>query len=273
MTRNDKHLCLPAAGVSAIASYVDAIESLKLGGLFVIFMSGTASRLAVGAVVEPQTALTAVRLLAGLVIAVVAGTVLARVAGTRRKPDVLRVRLPFPYGCGVRECQPSGSGTTSAITVAMGAANTVCRSAGDVRIGVTYMTGALVKRGHRLAEALRGNSFAGFAIRTFTHALHLVTGGRIVFDDAPVWKNVYWTGLAALNPLAAVLLLWCRSTGLTLGAAIILSDVAITGHALYGLGLPFGVLSLQLQTLFFGFSLGAASVLMATKHHAQETSR
>ena len=85
--------------------------------------------------------------------------------------------------------------------------------------------------------------------------------------------NVYWTALAALDPLAAVLLLWRRSTGLMLGAAIILSDVAINSHALYGLGLPFGFLSLQLQTLFCGFLLGAAGFLMATKHHAQETGR
>lgn len=114
---------------------------------------------------------------------------------------------------------------------------------------------------------------AGFAIGTLTHALHLVTGGWIVFDNAPVWMNVYWTALAALDPLAAVLLLWRRSTGLTLGAAIILSDVAINSHALYGLGLPFGFLSLQLQTLFCGVLLGVAGFLMATKHHAQETGR
>ena len=158
MIRYDKHFCLPAAGVSAVAIYVDAIGFLKLGDLFVFFMSGTSARLAIGAIVDSQIALIAVRLLAELVVAVVAGTVLARVAGIRRKPTVLGVRLPFPCGCGVRECQPSGSGTASAITVVMGAANTVCQRAGEVRIGVTYMTGALVKRGHRLAGALRGSS-------------------------------------------------------------------------------------------------------------------
>lgn len=91
---------------------------------------------------------------------------------------------------------------------------------------------------------------AGFAIGTLTHTLHLVTVGWIVFDHAPVWMNLYWTALTALDPLAAVLLLWRRPIGLALGAAIILSDFAINSHALYGLGLPFGFLSLQLQTLF-----------------------
>lgn len=84
--------------------------------------------------------------------------------------------------------------------------------------------------------------------------------------------NLYWTALIALDPLAAVLLLWRRSIGLALGTAIILSDVAINSHALYGLGLPFGFLSLQLQTLFCGFLLGAAGFL-TTKHHAPETDR
>lgn len=103
---------------------------------------------------------------------------------------------------------------------------------------------------------------AGFAIGTTTHTLHLANVGWVVFDDAPVWMNVYWTALTALDPLAAVLLLYRRRVGLELGAAIILSDVGINSYALYGLGLPFGFLSLQLQTLFCGFLLGAAGFLV-----------
>jgi len=106
---------------------------------------------------------------------------------------------------------------------------------------------------------------AGFAIGTTTHTLHLINVGWIVFDDAPTWMNVYWTALTALDPLAAVLLIYRRPIGLALGAAIILSDVAINSYALYGLGLPFGFLSLQLQTLFCGFLLGAAGIL--TRRH------
>ena len=102
---------------------------------------------------------------------------------------------------------------------------------------------------------------AGFAIGTITHTIHLVNVGRIVFDNAPVWMNVYWTALTALDPLAALLLIWRRPAGLALGGAIILSDVAINSHALYGLDLPFGFLSLQLQTLFGGFLLGAVGFL------------
>ena len=103
---------------------------------------------------------------------------------------------------------------------------------------------------------------AGFAIGTVTHTLLLVNVGWIVFDDAPIWMNIYWTALTALDPLAAVLLLYRRPIGLALGAAVILSDVGINSYALYGLGLPFGFLSLQLQTLFCGFLIGATGFLL-----------
>jgi len=102
---------------------------------------------------------------------------------------------------------------------------------------------------------------AGFIIGTITHVLHLVTAGWIVFDAAPTWMNVYWTGLTLLDPLAAVLIVAARRIGLALGAAIIVSDVAINSYGLYALGLPFGFLSVQLQTLFCGFLLGACGFL------------
>lgn len=113
---------------------------------------------------------------------------------------------------------------------------------------------------------------AGFAIGTLTHTMHLVNVGWIVFDDAPTWMNVYWTALTALDPFAAVLLIYRRPAGLALGAAIILSDVGINSYALYGLTLPFGFLSLQLQTLFCGFLLGAIGFLTVT-HDAREVGR
>ena len=107
---------------------------------------------------------------------------------------------------------------------------------------------------------------AGFAIGTVTHTLHLINVGWVVFDAAPTWMNVYWTALTRLDPLAAVLLLYRRPVGLALGAAIILSDVGINSYALYGLDLPFGFLSLQLQTLFCGFLLGAAGFFGRNLH-------
>ena len=60
MTRYDSRRWFLAACLAALAGYVDAIGFLKLGGLFVSFMSGNSTRLAVGLAVEhPQLALKA----------------------------------------------------------------------------------------------------------------------------------------------------------------------------------------------------------------------
>lgn len=118
----------------------------------------------------------------------------------------------------------------------------------------------------KIEQAAIGVLIAGFATGTITHALHLATAGWVVFDDAPVWMNAYWTALALLDPLTVVLLLRRRRTGsglaLALAAAIIVSDVAINSYALYGLGLRFGFASLQMQTMFCGFLLGSIGFLL-----------
>ena len=106
---------------------------------------------------------------------------------------------------------------------------------------------------------------AGFTIGTITHTLLVINVGWIVFDDAPVWMNVYWTALTVLDPLAAILLIWRRQTGLILAATIIVSDVAINSHALYGLGLPLPFAGLQFQTLFCGFLLGSIGFLAVSR--------
>src|SRR3546814_14871784 len=89
MTRYGGRHWLLAIGVSAIAGDIDAIGFLKLGGLFVSFMSGNSTRMAVGVVAEPHVALPAARLLAGFVAGVIAGTLLAMAAGTYRKHVLL----------------------------------------------------------------------------------------------------------------------------------------------------------------------------------------
>lgn len=105
----------------------------------------------------------------------------------------------------------------------------------------------------------------GFVIGTSTHMLQFVNRGWVVFAAAPIWMNVYWTLLTFLDPLAAILLLRARRAGLILAVAIMLSDVAVNSHALYGLDLPFAIWALQLQTLFCGFLLGAVGFLWESK--------
>jgi uncharacterized membrane protein YoaK (UPF0700 family) len=156
MTRYSRRHWFLAIGVSTIAGYVDAIGFLKLGGLFVSFMSGNSTQLGVGLVGEPQVALTAARLLTSFVVGVVAGTLIAMAAGPYRKPVLLGfvsivLALAASSGAGL-----SNTLATTAMTVAMGAANAIFQRDGEVSIGVTYMTGTLVKFGQHVAAALTG---------------------------------------------------------------------------------------------------------------------
>lgn len=158
MTRYGARIWLLAAGTSSMAGYVDAVGFLKLGGLFVSFMSGNSTRLAVGLVVDPAVAWVAMGLLAAFVAGVVLGTLIAAAAGTRRKPVILLVVGAVLALAGYLDLHVSDGWATLAMAAAMGCVNTTFQRAGEVSIGVTYMTGTLVKFGQRLADALLGGA-------------------------------------------------------------------------------------------------------------------
>jgi len=159
-TRADRTL---ATCASALAGFVDAIAFIELGGFFVSFMSGNTTRLAVDLAAGTTTAAAAA---AGLVAAFVAGVIIGsltgRVFGSHRRSTVfMLVALLLALAAGL-----SGSGAMAAAAVAMalamGAENAVFESGGEVRIGLTYMTGTLVKLGQRLTAAVLGGDPLGW---------------------------------------------------------------------------------------------------------------
>ena len=94
----------------------------------------------------------------------------------------------------------------AAMVMAMGAENAVFQRNGDVGVGLTYMTGALVKAGQRIAAAL--------------------TGG-----DRWAWRPfvLLWAGLSLGGALGAtaylkfgVMALW--------GAAVLVATLALARH-------------------------------------------
>ncbi len=150
-----------AVALSTLAGFVDAQGYLALGGLFVAFMSGNSTVLGV-AMVEGLGGRTelAAGLVAAFVVGVMIGTWVGRPFHARRSPVVLLLmavllagsaglhRLGLTVPCGVLAA------------VAMGTENTVFQRDGVAGIGLTYMTGTLVRFGQRLAEALTGGPWA-----------------------------------------------------------------------------------------------------------------
>ncbi len=196
-----------AAVLSGVAGYVDAIGFLKLGGFFVSFMSGNSTRLGVGlATGHVGAALTALALIALFVAGVVLGALVARRAGEDRRAMVMALEaVLLACAAGLIMAGLDGPGV-AAMVLAMGAENAVFQRNGDVGVGLTYMTGALVKAGQRIAAAL--------------------TGG-----DRWAWQPfvLLWAGLTLGGALGAaaylkfgVLALW--------GAALLVAALAVARH-------------------------------------------
>lgn len=156
MVRFDARIRVVAACLSAVAGYVDAIGFLSLRGFFVSFMSGNSTQAATFlATAHWRHAAAAIGLIILFVSGVVLGSLVGQRAGRNRRPAVLAliaVLLAMSSLCGV-EGWPHCA--IIAATVAMGAENAVFERDGEI-IGLTYMTGTLVKLGQRLALTCLG---------------------------------------------------------------------------------------------------------------------
>ena len=176
-----------AAALSAVAGYVDAVGFMTLGGFFVSFMSGNSTRLGVGlALGRMDQAMIAGGLIVLFVVGVVLGATVARRVGEQRRWMVLTTEaLLLLLAAGLCAAGLREAGMV-AVVLAMGVENAVFQRQGDVGVGLTYMTGTLVRIGQRLATALHG-------------------GPR--WDWAPFL--LLWAGLASGGALgAAVFLRW-----------------------------------------------------------------
>jgi len=162
MIRYDRKARLLAASLAALAGYVDAIGFLGSGGFFVSFMSGNSTRLGIGIADSVRFAMTASILIGAFVLGVVAASLAGRMASVSRQLKVLIIvavalalaaslaRIGFPVL------------TFALVAFAMGAENMLFEADGEIGIGLTYMTGTLVKIGQRLSTALMGEDKWGW---------------------------------------------------------------------------------------------------------------
>ncbi|MEG3153617.1 YoaK family protein [Sphingomonas sp. RB1R13] len=207
MTSLDTRSRLLAAALSALAGFVDAIGFLGTGGFFVSFMSGNSTRLAVGVARNAAFAATALALVAAFVAGVMIAALIGQRAGPRRAPVVLLLVTALLALAAILAPLAPPLATFAVVAVAMGAINMILDGAldgkGDVRLGVTYMTGTLVRIGQRLATALSGGdrwAWAPFLLLWLGLVAGAITGA-LTFGWLGLGTLWIATGAAALMTL------------------------------------------------------------------------
>ncbi|MDQ0644934.1 hypothetical protein [Microbacterium murale] len=112
----------------------------------------------------------------------------------------------------------------------------------------------------RGSQAIRAVWILGYLIGTTSHIVDLALGGLGVYGEFPLGVRLFWVSLTILDPLVVVLLLLHRRTGVVLGAAIILVDIAVNWTVFASVGglSPFGSIS---QTMFAVFVVATARPL------------
>lgn len=197
-----------AVGIAALAGFIDALGFLQLGGLFVSFMSGNSTRFAVGMQHAPRAPLSL--LPAGMillfVLGVMGGRLLRHYATKRPSTTILAAMTVFLASAGLLWQLGLPVRAVMLMAVAMGAANNIFFRQGEVSIGVTYVTGTLVKLGQRLAGLLvkeKGTEWLHYLLLW----LGLVAGagigatGYAVFGFGVLWGAV---GFCLLLTLACL---------------------------------------------------------------------
>jgi uncharacterized membrane protein YoaK (UPF0700 family) len=189
-----------ACALSALAGYVDAIGFLHLGGLFVSFMSGNSTRMGVSlAEGHWQNAAVALGLIALFVIGAAAGSLIVLGRGAHRQPLVLLAEAVLLAGAALAYTFGLPNVAVAAIVLAMGLENAVFQIDGGAGLGLTYVTGALVKVGQLVAAALTGGARWAWAPNLLLWAA-LVTGalcGALAY---------HWINLGAIWFAAAIAL-------------------------------------------------------------------
>jgi uncharacterized membrane protein YoaK (UPF0700 family) len=150
--RNTRFLAIAAA---VVAGFVDAVGFIETKGYFVSFMTGNSTRLGIG-----LAGLGDVMLPAALVLAFVGGVTLGSLLIQAVSFKQSAVTFAFVAVLLAISAALARLGLAAAATLlmagAMGAMNAAFQANGEVRIGLTYMTGTLVKIGQRAAGAIRG---------------------------------------------------------------------------------------------------------------------
>jgi uncharacterized membrane protein YoaK (UPF0700 family) len=194
-----------ACALSALAGYVDGIGFLHLGGLFVSFMSGNSTRLGVNlAQGNWANAAEAIGLIALFVTGAAAGSLIVLGRGVHRQPWVLLTEALLLTAAALGYTLGFPKLAIVAMVLAMGLENSVFQIDGGAGLGLTYVTGALVKVGQLAAAAFNGGARWAWLPNLLLWAA-LVTGslcGAMAYH----WIDLaaIWFAAAAATVLGAI---------------------------------------------------------------------
>lgn len=175
-----------ALGLAGLAGLADATGFVVAGGYFTSFMSGNTTRMGVELVERPGLALLPLGLIGSFLAGVIMGAlVLRRVRGRHKRVLLGLVAGLLGAGAGLLLAGwPLSFLGLSAM--AMGLANNVFSRDGEVTVGVTYMTGALVRFGQGIAAKLCGQPLTGsrgYGLLWSALALGAAAGGGLCLVD------------------------------------------------------------------------------------------
>ncbi len=184
-----------AATLSATAGFVDAVGWLTSGGLFVSFMSGNVTKLGLGIAGHLDNVALGAGLIASFVGGVVAGSLTGRAAGHKQRGAVLWLVTAMMAVAAVGLELGLMVPAVLMLSASMGAKNTIFAENGEVKIGLTYMTGALVRIGKRLATAILGGDRFGWiapATLFFGMVLGAISGAtaQLALGPRALWLAV-----------------------------------------------------------------------------------
>jgi uncharacterized membrane protein YoaK (UPF0700 family) len=194
-----------ACALSALAGYVDAIGFLQLGGLFVSFMSGNSTRMGVYlAAGNWLAAAEALGLIALFVVGAAFGSLIVLGRGIHRQPWVLLAEALLLAAAALCYALGLPNLAVAAIVMAMGMENAVFQIEGGGGLGLTYVTGALVKVGQYLAVAVTGGDRLGWVPNLLLWAA--LAAGGVCGAAAYHWINLaaIWFAAAGAFALSAI---------------------------------------------------------------------
>ena len=191
---------LLAGLLAGLAGMVDAVGFLHLGHLFVSYMSGNSTQMALalgrGRVGDAGSILW---LIALFVAGAAGGQAVAHFAGRRHLTCVLAAVAALLAAAGLQ-------GTAAApMVLAMGALNASMHRAGNVAVSLTYVTGTMVKFGQGLGDFLVGAARGWLWAEQALPWLGLVAGGVAAGAGyMRIGANVIWLPVG----VAGLLALW-----------------------------------------------------------------